>query len=90
LEKVAADPAYSSRMIQWTVYTRHGCTLCEEMLVELAAVLGPDAPVAVIDISGDAELEAKYGRRVPVLLADGEFVCAYRLDRERMKQWVAS
>ena len=76
-------------MIQWTVYSRQGCTLCEEMLVEMASLLGPDAPVAIIDISGDAELEAKYGRRVPVLLADGEFVCAYRLDRERMKQWVA-
>lgn len=76
-------------MIQWTVYSRHGCTLCETMLLELAEVLGPRAPLAIVDIAGDAELEARYGRRVPVLLADGEFVCAYRLDRQRMKQWVA-
>lgn len=76
-------------MTQWTVYSRHGCTLCEEMLVELGSILGPAAQVAIVDISGDAELETRYGRRVPVLLADGEFICAYRLDRERMKQWVA-
>jgi glutaredoxin len=76
-------------MAQWTVYSRHGCSLCEEMLLELAALLGPAAAqVTVVDVSGDAELEAKYGRRVPVLLADGEFVCAYRLDGERLKAWL--
>lgn len=76
-------------MTQWTVYSREGCTLCEEMLTELAALLGPAAAqVVVVDIAGNADLEHKYGRRIPVLLADGEFVCSYRLDRERMRQWL--
>jgi hypothetical protein len=73
-------------MTQWTVYSREGCTLCEVMLTELAPLLGPAAAeVVVIDIAGNADLESKYGRRIPVLLADGEFVCSYRLDRERLE-----
>ena len=72
-------------MPQWTVYSRADCSLCERMLEELAEVLGPQAPVQVVDIDGDPELERKYGTRIPVLLADGEFVCAYRLDAERVR-----
>ncbi|HEY4365925.1 MAG TPA: glutaredoxin family protein [Steroidobacteraceae bacterium] len=74
-------------MIQWLVYSRQGCALCEEMLEELAQVLPPPvaATVVVQDVDADPELERKYGQRVPVLLVDGEFLCCYRLDRERMK-----
>lgn len=72
-------------MPQWTVYSRADCSLCERMLEELADVLGPQAAVQVVDIDGEPELERKYGTRIPVLLADGEFVCAYRLDRERVQ-----
>lgn len=72
--------------VQWTVYSRAGCTLCEQLLAEFAALLDPTAAarVQVVDITGDSELEARYGRRIPVLLADGDFVCAYRLDLERV------
>jgi hypothetical protein len=71
----------------WAVYSREGCHLCDELLADLARLLDPAeaARVAVIDITGDPDLERKYGQRVPVLLADGEFVCAYRLDVERVK-----
>jgi hypothetical protein len=56
------------------------------MLEELASVLPPAeaARVRVIDIDADPELTRKYGSRIPVLLVDGEFVCAYRLDRQRV------
>jgi hypothetical protein len=73
-------------MTAWTVYTRAGCSLCEQLIDDLARVLeSSQAQVDVIDIADDAGLEAKYGRRIPVLLADGEFVCAYRLDEERVR-----
>lgn len=75
---------------QWAVYSREGCGLCDELLVDLAELLGPAAAsqVIVVDITGDPELERKYGQRVPVLLADGEFVCAYRLDVERVRGYL--
>lgn len=73
-------------MTEWIVYSRPGCGLCEELLEDLASVLPPEqaARVRVVDIDGDPELTRKYGTRIPVLLANGEFVCAYRLDRQRV------
>jgi glutaredoxin-like protein DUF836 len=77
-------------MPQWTVYSRADCSLCEHLLDELAELLGPAAAAAVqvVDIAGDPELERKFGTRIPVLLADGEFVCAYRLDAERVRAYL--
>ncbi|WP_184329574.1 glutaredoxin family protein [Povalibacter uvarum] len=76
-------------MVRWTVYTRTGCTLCEELMVQLAEVLGEAASdVAVIDIADDPELEARYGRRIPVLMADDDFVCSYRLDLDRVRGYL--
>ncbi len=73
-------------MIAWTVYSRAECSLCDRLMEDLATILGPTARnVAVIDIGDDPELEAKYGRRIPVLLADGEFVCNFRLDEARVR-----
>ena len=75
-------------MPQWTVYSRADCSLCEHMLEQLAELLGPQTALQVVDIEGDPELERKYGTRIPVLLADGEFVCAYRLDIERVRGYL--
>jgi glutaredoxin len=77
-------------MPQWTVYSRAGCSLCEQMLNELAAILPAEeaARVQVIDIEGDADLTRKYATRIPVLVVDGEFVCAYRLDHDRIATYL--
>jgi Glutaredoxin-like domain (DUF836) len=77
-------------MTRWIVYARPECSLCEELVAELASLIGPGRAdtVNVVDITGDPELERRYGQRVPVLLADGEFVCAYRLDPERVRALV--
>jgi hypothetical protein len=74
-------------MVHWTVLSRPDCSLCEQLLTELAEVLSPAeaARVSVVDIDQDPDLVRKYGHRIPVLLADGEFVCDYRLDRERVR-----
>ena len=75
-------------MIRWTVLSRPECSLCEQLLHELAEELSPAeaARVKVVDIDQDPALARKYGQRIPVLLADDEFVCDYRLDRERVRQ----
>ena len=74
-------------MTQWTVLSRPDCSLCEQLLSELAEELSPAeaAQVRVVDIDQDPALARKYGQRIPVLLADQEFVCDYRLDRERLR-----
>lgn len=75
----------------WLVLSRPDCSLCDDLLQELVQILGPQAEqVQVQDISGDPELERKYGSRIPVLLIDGEFVCAYRLERARLQAYLPS
>jgi hypothetical protein len=78
-------------MPRWTVYGRADCGLCEEMLSDLCNALGSQAAseILVLDVDADPDTQRKYGQRVPVLLADGEFVCAYRLDEDRMKPYLA-
>ncbi|TAN04478.1 MAG: glutaredoxin family protein [Rhodanobacteraceae bacterium] len=48
-----------------TLYQRDDCKLCDEAIALLARVGVPDFESVWID--GDAELEARYGLRVPVL-----------------------
>ena len=74
-------------MVHWTVLSRSDCSLCEQLLAELAEVLSPAeaAQVSVVDVDQDPVLARKYGHRIPVLLADGEFVCDYHLDPERVR-----
>lgn len=79
----------SADFSQWLVLSRPDCSLCEELQNELVALVGAAASgIRVQDISGDPELERMYGSRVPVLLIDGDFVCAYRLDRSRLREYL--
>ncbi|MGD9842685.1 MAG: glutaredoxin family protein [Steroidobacteraceae bacterium] len=75
---------------QWVVLSRQDCSLCETLIEELVGLLGGRADqVQVQDIGGDADLERKYGQRIPVLFVDGEFVCAYRLDHDRLQAYLS-
>ena len=77
-------------MAQWIVYSRPDCSLCDTMQIELAAMLGArSAGVQVIDITGDAELERLYGKRVPALTIEGKLICYYYLNRERVGRYLA-
>jgi hypothetical protein len=69
-------------VIVLTLYSRPGCHLCEEMKAVVQRVVrAAAAPLAVeeIDISTDAELEARYGLEIPVLLLEGKKVAKYRV-----------
>ena len=65
--------------------------MCEELLDELCSLLGAEraGDVTVIDIEGDPALERKYGTRIPVVTADDDFVCAYRLDAGRVRAYLS-
>lgn len=69
----------------FTLYSRPGCCLCEELLAELNSVPGAqDYPIEVRDVDADPATRARYGHKVPVLLFAGELVCHGRLDREEL------
>ena len=69
-----------------TVYSRHGCHLCEvaeatleKMKVEL------DFELEIKFIDKDAQLEKLYGHEVPVIHIDGEHHDFYKVDSERFR-----
>jgi Glutaredoxin-like domain (DUF836) len=79
------------RAVPWfTLYSRDGCGLCEEMLSELAEL--PEVTqlgIAVVDVDADAAARARYGHKIPVLLLSGELVCHGRLDLEELHKALA-
>jgi glutaredoxin len=68
-----------------TIYSRPGCHLCDEMKAVVARV-SRKTPLWVeeIDISGDAELEARYGTEIPVLMVDGRKAAKYRVTEDQL------
>lgn len=53
--------------MEWLLYTRRGCGLCEEAEDLLAGLPG----LVCVDVDSTPELVAAYGLRVPVLVRDG-------------------
>lgn len=74
---------------QLTVYLRTGCHLCEDMLAilyELQPAL--DFGLDLVDISGNPQLEAQYGTKVPVLVGAEQEICHYFLDKAALERYI--
>jgi len=68
---------------------RADCPLCEDM----RAALKPWAArfhmaVKEVDITGKAELEARYGWDIPVLLAGEAEICRHFFDPKALQDWL--
>lgn len=73
------------------LYSRTYCHLCEDMLAALQALRGEFAfEVEVLDVDADPVLEAKYDELVPVLEADGQELCHYFLDVEKVRAYLSA
>lgn len=71
-----------------TLLTRPECGLCEEMLADLRA-LGQRVSLprlSIIDVDSDAQLQRRYGLKIPVLLLDEVPVCSLRLDAAELQR----
>ena len=76
-----------SSLRELVLYGRYGCHLCEEMRAALDAQRNQwDFTIREVDISGDVELEQKYGTRVPVLAENNIEICFYFLDIEALRK----
>jgi hypothetical protein len=66
-----------------TLLTRAECGLCDDMLHELQALRVRHAlpPLRLLDVDSDAQLQRRYGLKIPVLLLDQIPVCHGRLDQ---------
>jgi glutaredoxin len=69
-----------------TIYSRHGCHLCENAEATLESLKSDlNFSVEVIYIDGDSNLEKLYGHEVPVIHIDGEHHDFYKVDPIRFK-----
>ena len=69
-----------------TVYSRHGCHLCEDAVKTLEGMREELAfEIEIIYIDGNSELEKLYGNQVPVIHINGEHHDFYRIDPERFR-----
>ena len=69
-----------------TVYSRHGCHLCEDAVKTLESMREELAfEIEIIYIDGNSELEKLYGNEVPVIHIDGQHHDFYRIDPERFR-----
>ncbi len=69
-----------------TVYSRHGCHLCEDAVKTLEGMREELAfEIEIIYIDGNSELEKLYGNEVPVIHINGQHHDFYRIDSERFR-----
>ena len=69
-----------------TIYSRHGCHLCEDAIATLESMREELAfTIDVIYIDGNSELEKLYGNEVPVIHINGEHHDFYKVDPERFR-----
>jgi glutaredoxin len=69
-----------------TVYSRHGCHLCENAEKTLESMREELAfEIEIIYIDGNPELEKLYGNEVPVIHINGEHHDFYKVDPERFR-----
>ncbi len=69
------------------LYTREGCTLCEEMKEILQALSKEfNFHLLEIDIDQDPRIRAEYNDRIPYLVLEGKPIAKYRLDIDKLRQ----
>lgn len=77
--------------VELTLYARNGCTLCEEMVWQLRDLEGelPPFKLSIVDISGDSDLEQRFGWDIPVLFCGDQEVCRHFLDLQALRSRLA-
>jgi glutaredoxin len=69
-------------VIEFTVYSRHGCHLCEDLLQQLGLLQqGQKFTITEIDVDSSPQLIEQYGSQVPVVTCENEQICHYFLDQ---------
>ncbi len=70
-----------------TLYTRPGCTLCEEAREDIEALAEEYGfQFRQVNIDQDPELLVRYSSRIPVVTIDGEEVLVTRVSRYRFRK----
>ena len=77
-------------MIEFTVYSRHGCHLCEDLLQQLYQLQqAHNFSILEIDVDSSPQLIDQYGSQVPVVTCGERQICHYFLDQAAVLQVLA-
>jgi glutaredoxin len=77
--------------LRLTIYSKPGCRLCDEMKAVVHRVIpNVESVLEEVDISTDAELNARYGAEIPVLMIDGRKVAKYRVTEADLRKALAA
>ncbi|HZG21220.1 MAG TPA: glutaredoxin family protein [Herbaspirillum sp.] len=93
---VFAAPPAPSAALQFIIYSRSYCHLCDDLRDALRVALGErPAAIEMVDVDADPALLAHYDELVPVLMgrtADGRWLqlCHYHLDQTRLQDFLAA
>ena len=69
-----------------TIYGKKECCLCDQALAVLAKVsVSVPFDLEKIDISGNPELLAEFGMKIPVIFVDGVPMFNYRINENRLR-----
>ena len=76
--------------VKLVLYVRQDCHLCAEMHRDLLEI-GARHPFSVelVDIDTHADLVARYGHKVPVLVGADEEICHYFLDEHQLADYLS-
>ena len=78
-------------MLEFILFSRSNCPLCEAMEDELRPYIKEYLiTVKRQYIDNDAELEQRYGNKVPVLTLNDETLCEYFLDAELLFRLISA
>lgn len=73
-----------------TVYSRHDCHLCDQLIAALQDLQGRFRfKLQVVDVDGDPELARRHGARVPVLAHGENELCHHFLDRAAVTEYLS-
>lgn len=75
------------------LYVRIGCSLCEDMLLDLQQLIATEWPgrleaPQLFDIDEDEQLRARFHAQVPVLMLGEQELCRYYLDPSAVRDAV--
>lgn len=72
-------------MMEFVLYTREGCHLCDSMLARLSQLQEHKSfTLKLVDIDRDQQLRQKYNELVPILLLNENIICKYFIDEDKV------
>lgn len=75
---------------QLTVYTRHGCHLCEDLLQQMQTLKNSHVfEYFTVDVDADPRIRQQYAALVPVVVLGDRQICHYFLDQAALLQALA-